>query len=138
MTYRSPELRWNRVADKAAYDAEVDRLARRNELIRPGKALEDCGLAQGYRAILIRVAEASVAESVAERRNCGRRLIPLHTTVDAGIRSSTGGLVAVGYQLSRPVPPRATGLRLSNSLQVLARKRCGRMKAILSGSLSSA
>jgi hypothetical protein len=53
----------HRVADEAAYAADMNTFAPLNKAVGLGEALQQCSFAEGYRAILLGMSEAPIPEA---------------------------------------------------------------------------
>ncbi len=106
------------VADHPAHRLEVDLRSLGEERVRLREALQDGSLAEGDRAVLGGVPEATAPEPVELCRERRCRFVLDHAAVDGGVRLPGRLPVARGPQVFRPVTPRATLLRDANPLQV--------------------
>ena len=93
------------VADQPSDDLEAILVTRLDEHIISWERLQDRSFAQRDRPVLLGMTEAAVTEAVELRRDGGRRCIPFHPTVHAGIRPSFLLPMAFGDELVGPIAP---------------------------------
>src|SRR6267142_5255077 len=115
---RHPESHGHGIPDQFADPLDTEVSGRFYELIRLGERLEDRTLPQRKTSVLLRVAEATVAEAEELRRDGWRWLVPLHATVNTRIVLAALFFMAIGAKLARPVAPCAAGLRGANAPQI--------------------
>jgi hypothetical protein len=92
--------------------------------------LEDRTFPQREPPVLLRMAEAAIAEAVKLRRDGWRRLVPLHAAVNTRITPAAFFSVAIGTKSSWPITPGTAGLRGSNALQISSREGTGAMEGV--------
>src|SRR6266481_5068679 len=113
---RHPESHGHGVADHLADPFEMELGIRFYELVSLVKRLEHCAFAQGKTSILLRMAEAAIAETKELRRNRRRRLVPFHAAVNTRIVLAALFLMAFSAKPTRPVAPGSTRLRDTHAL----------------------
>lgn|SRR6266850_166659 len=127
---RHPEPDGHGVADHLADPFEMELSIRFYELVSFGKRLEHRAFPQGKTSILLRMAEAAIAETVELRRDRRRCLVPFHATVNTRIVLAAFLLMAFGAKPTWPVAPGSTRLRGTNAFQISSRKRASSMERV--------
>src|SRR5262245_32305433 len=107
LSNRFPKLDGNGIADEPAYGFSIDGLSLSNEFVSFREALQNCAFTQGNRSVLFGVPETTVTEPVVLRSHGGRRHIPFHAAIDAGISFAATSFVTIGNEPLIPVPPSA-------------------------------
>ncbi len=116
--YRAAEIDRNCVADQTTYRLCGDWLARLYETVFFGKTLKHRSFAKGDGAILFRVAESAIAESVILRGHGGGGIIPFHAAIHTGIGPSLWFPMAFGDQSFVPIAPSSSRLGGANPLDI--------------------
>src|SRR5260370_21346344 len=119
---RSCESHGHRVPNHPPDPLEFEVGTPAHELVLLGERLQQRTLPQGEAAILLWMAEATIAETEDLRRDRGRWFVPFHATIDARIVRAGLFLVAVGAKFTGPVAPGASGFRDSDASQVSSGK----------------
>ena len=108
----------HRVANHSANGFEAISFSGFHEFVVCGERLEDGTFAEGDGAVLLGVAEASVAEAKELRGDGGRRFVGLHAAIDAGVGLTGFLFVTLRDEAGRPVAPSPTGFGVANTLEV--------------------
>ena len=98
---------------------EATARSRFHELISLREGLENRSLAEGDGAVLLGVAEASIAEAEELRGDGGRRFVRLHAAIDAGVGLAGFLFVTLRDEAGWPVAPSAAGSRVADAPEVL-------------------
>ena len=134
--HRPSQRHGHSVSNHTPNDRDADWLARLREGVLAGESLEQRSLPQGQGAILLRMAEASIAETVELRRDGRGGLVPGHASIDREVLTPRSLPVASGYEFGLPVAPSASGPRSLDPLQIEVRHDAGSMDRIAGIGLS--
>ena len=102
-----------------------------HKLVISRESLEHRPLADGYGAILLRMSESAIPESIELRRHGRGRLVPAHTPINAAVSLSRIPAVAFRDKFLWPIAPSSTLSRGLDAPHVERRKRRTEMKSVI-------
>ena len=102
-----------------------------HKLVISRESLEHRPFANGYGAILLRMSEPAIPESIELRRHGRCGLVPAHPPINAAVSLSRISAVAFGNKSLGPISPSSTLSRGLDAPHVERRKRRTEMKSII-------
>jgi len=81
----TPQHDWNGIANQPPERPELNGFVRLDEGVLLGKGLQQSGLSQRNRSILLGMTESTIPEAIALSRDGRGRIVPFHATVNGGI-----------------------------------------------------